>query len=88
MKPEGVQVDERGFWIFDRWPDADGAWIKVKESSSWGMKHVRIFVDPEARAGAPESYGTLHICGIHLNVEGAKRLINALERFVASREGR
>lgn len=74
-------LTERGFGIYEEFPDRNGT-VLVQESSIAGEgAHVGVFHTPDPRLypNLPEN----HCCGLHLSVSQASTLISALENFIA-----
>ena len=70
---------QRGFAMYTEFTDYDGETVKVQRSSSCGRRLVYIF--PAAKIHLGEIS-----CGAHLTVPMAKRVIRALQAFVAGRD--
>ena len=67
---------KRGFRIYSDFKDFDGERVRVQESSLATKRAVWIFAEVRFHMGE-------HIAGIHLDRARAKRLIRALELFIA-----
>lgn len=63
----------RGFDRFDEFRDTYGSRVRIVESSSAAGPHVWIFCDENPRDAEPSP---------HLDVEQARRVIDALQAFV------
>jgi hypothetical protein len=70
---------ERGFAKYAEFRDYDGENVKVQRSSSIGRRLVYIF--PAAKMHLGEI-----ICGAHLTVPMARRIIKALQQFIDGKE--
>ena len=70
---------ERGFALYAQFKDFDGEDVRVQRSSSMGRRLVYIFPAAKFHLGQI-------VCGAHLTVPMAKRIIRALQKFVDGKE--
>lgn len=71
---------QRGFGIYTQFKDLYGKDVRVQASSLASKRAVWIFPEVETACTGE------HIAGAHLSVALAKRIINALQRFVDGEE--
>jgi hypothetical protein len=69
----------RGFAMYAEFKDFDGENVKVQRSSAMGRRLVYIF--PAAKFHLGDI-----VCGAHLTVPMAKRVIRALQMFIDGKE--
>lgn len=76
-----IVTDNRGFRCYLEMPDAYGAEVRIKESSSAEKKCVWIFV----KGGGITSSGGTNDGAAHLTTAQARRVIAALKAFLEDR---